>query len=119
MGDGNLYSSKLDIQHTQCRTCHGTLAELPQTITLNDPNDVEIRWALLNGHYSLQVGDTVLAISSKEKLGAIKWVDGKYVETLKVSGQTMTIPLVMGSACKQKPDQQASSYCHECHAVQR
>ena len=119
MGDGNLYSNKLDIQHTQCKTCHGTLTELPQTLTLNDPNDVELRRALLNGHYSLQVGDTVVAISSEEKFGAIKVVDGKYMETLKVSGQSLTIPLVMGSACKQKPDQQASSDCHACHAVQR
>ena len=119
MGDGNLYSSKFDIQHTQCKTCHGTLTELPQTLTINDPNDVELRRAQLNAHYSLQVGDTVVAISSEEKFGAIKFVDGKYVETLKVSGQTMTIPLVMGSACKQKPDQQTSNDCHACHAVQR
>ena len=92
------------------------MTELSQTLTISDPNDVEIRRALLNGHYSSQVGDTVVAISSEEKFGAIKFVDGKYVETLKVSGQTMTIPLVIGSACKQKPDQQTSS---DCHAVSR
>jgi hypothetical protein len=47
---------------------------------------------------------TFSPISPEEKFGAIKLVDGKDVETLKVSGQTMTIPLVMGSTCKQKPD---------------
>lgn len=39
MGDGDLYSSKFDIQYTQCQTCHGTLDELPRTIKLTNPND--------------------------------------------------------------------------------
>ena len=30
MGDGNLYSSKFDIQYIQCKTCHGTPTELPR-----------------------------------------------------------------------------------------
>lgn len=119
MGDGGLYSSKLDIQHTQCQTCHGTLTELPQTMTITDPNDAELRRALLNGNYSLQVGDTVVAISADEKFGAIKLVNGQYIETLKVSGQQLVVPLVMGSLCLQRPDQQSSNDCHECHAVQR
>jgi hypothetical protein len=119
MGDGKLYSSKLDIQHTQCKACHGTLTELPQTMTIADPNDVELRRALLNGNYSLQVGDKVIAVSAAEKFGAIKVIDGKYIETMKVSGKQLTIPLVKGSLCKQRPDQQSSNYCHECHAVQR
>ncbi len=119
MGDGQLYSSKLDIQDTQCKTCHGTLTELPQTTTINDPNDVELRRALLNGNYSLQVGATVVAISRDEKFGAIKVINSQYIETLKVSGQQLVVPLVMGSLCKQRSDQQSSNYCHECHAVQR
>jgi hypothetical protein len=119
MGDGNLYSSKFDIQYTQCKTCHGTLTELPQTAKITDPNDIELRRALLNGNYSLQVGDTVITTGRGDKLGAIKYVDGKFVETLKVSGQQLTIPLVLGSACKQRPDQQESRYCHECHSFQR
>lgn len=119
MGDGNLYSSKFDIQYIQCKTCHGTLTEPPKTTVITDPNDVELRRARLNGHYSLQVGDTVVLTERGEKLGAIRLVDGKFVETLKISGQTYQVPLVMGSACQQKPDQQASRYCHECHAVER
>ncbi len=119
MGDGDLYSSKFDIQYIQCKTCHGTLTELPQTAAITDPNDVELRRAQLNGNYRLQVGDTVLLTSRGEKLGAIKSVNGKLIQTLKVSGQQIEIPLVKGSTCLQKPDQQASQYCHECHSVQR
>lgn len=119
MGDGQLYSSKLDVQDTQCKTCHGTLTELPPTTTITDPNDVELRRADLNGKYSLYVGDTVVAINNDEKLGAIQVINGQYIETLKISGQQLVIPLATGSLCKQRPDQQTSNYCHECHAVQR
>jgi hypothetical protein len=119
MGDGDLYSSKFDIQYMQCQTCHGTLTELPETATITDPNDIELRRARLNGNYSLQVGDTVLLTARGEKFGSIKFVYGKFVQTLKVSGKQYEIPLVKGSACQQKPDQQASKYCHECHSYQR
>ncbi|CAG0935267.1 hypothetical protein TFLX_04099 [Thermoflexales bacterium] len=119
MGDGDLYSSKLDIQYVQCQTCHGTLTELPETITLTDPNDVEFRRARLNGNYSLQMGDTVLLTERGEKFGSIKLVEGRLRQTLKVSGEPYEIPLVKDSACLQKPNEQASHYCHECHAYQR
>ena len=119
MGNGQLYSSKFDIQYIQCKTCHGTLTDLPQTAQVTDSNDVELRRARLNGNYALQVGDTVLLTARGEKMGAIKFVNGKFIQTLKVSGQQYAVPLVMGSACKQKPDQQASKYCHECHSYKR
>ena len=118
-GDGDLYGSKFDIQYTRCKTCHGTLDDLPRTIKLTNPNDVEFRRAQLNGNYSLQVGDTVLLTERNEKFGSIKLVDGKYLQTLKVSGEVYEIPLVKGTACLQQPDQQESRYCHECHAVER
>ena len=119
MGDGDLYSSKFDIQYVRCKTCHGTLTELPKTASITDPNDIEFRRATLNGNYTLQVGDVVLLTERSEKFGAIKLVDGKFIQTLKVSGRQYEIPLVKGSACKQKPDEQASQDCHECHAVKR
>jgi hypothetical protein len=119
MGDGDLYSSKLDIQYIQCKTCHGTLTDPPQTAQIDDPNDIEMRRASLNGKYALQAGDTVLLTERGEKLGAVKYAGDKFVQTLKVSGQTYEIPFVLGTACKQKPDEQQSRYCHECHAYAR
>ena len=120
MGDGDLYSNQSDIQYVQCKTCHGTLTEAPQTATITDPNDVALRRAQLNGHYSLNVGDTVLVTDRDEKLGSIHLEqDGKIVQTLKVSGQQLEVPLVIGTACKQRPDEQTSHYCHECHAYNR
>ena len=88
-------------------------------MTITDSNDIELRRAELNGNYSVQVGDTVIAISADEKFGAIKLVNGQYIETLKVSGQQLRVPLVKGSSCQQRPDQQTSNYCHDCHSVQR
>jgi hypothetical protein len=120
MGDGDLYSRKLDIQYIQCKTCHGTLAEPPLTATLVDPSDIGFRRAQLNGHYTLSVGDTVLATEHGEKFGAIRLTqEGTLVQTLKVSGQQLEIPLVMGTACQQKPDEQESRFCHECHTYAR
>ncbi len=119
MGDGDLYSSKFDIQYIQCKTCHGTLSDPPLTAVIAAEDDVELRRARLNGHYAVQVGDTVLLTERGEKLGAVKVVAGKFVQTLKVSGEQMEVPLVMGTACQQKPDEQESRYCHECHAYDR
>jgi hypothetical protein len=119
MGDGDLYSSKFDIQYMRCKTCHGTLTELPQTTPITDTSDIELRRARLNGNYDLQVGDTVLLTERGEKFGSIKLIDGKLIQTLKVNSQRYEIPPVQGSACLQKLDQQESKYCHECHSVQR
>jgi hypothetical protein len=119
MGDGDLHSSQGDIQYIQCKICHGTLSEPPMTAVISDQDDVELRRARLNGHYTLAVGDTVVLTERGEKLGAVRFVDGKFVQTLKVSGETREVPLVMGSACQQKPEEQASQYCHECHAYER
>ena len=48
MGDGSLYSSESAIQYVQCKTCHGTSTDLPETRTLTDPNDIAFRLAQLN-----------------------------------------------------------------------
>ncbi len=37
MSDGQIHGSKKDIQYVRCRTCHGTLTELPKTQTISDP----------------------------------------------------------------------------------
>ena len=119
MGDSDVYSSKFDIQYIRCKTCHGTLTEPPATATITDPNDIELRRAQLNGHYALQVGDAVLLTERGEKMGSIQFIDGTFIQTLKVGGQVYAIPLVMGTACQQQSDRQESRYCHECHAYDR
>jgi NAD-dependent DNA ligase len=65
---------------------------LPQTATIIDPNDVGCR-AQLNGNYHLQVGDTVL-LTSRGEVWPVKSINGKLIQTLKVSGQQYEIPLV-------------------------
>jgi Cytochrome c554 and c-prime len=119
MGDGDLHSSKSEVQYVQCRTCHGTLTEAPPVATIDDPNDVALRRAFVNGKVTLQVGDAVVVTDRGEKLWNVQYVAGRYVLTSKVTGEQYVVPLVMGSGCTQNPSQQESRYCHECHSVDR
>lgn len=120
MGDGNLYSNQKEIQYIQCRTCHGTLEELPRTHTITDPNDLALRMAFLNPVADLKVGDTILISERGEPLWNTRVLgDSTYELTGKATGQTLPFRPVKGSACLQKLDEQESRYCHACHAVER
>ena len=120
MGDDSLYSSKLDIQYIQCKTCHGTPTELPQTRTLTDPNDLAFRLALLNPVVDLKLGDTILVTQKDEPLWNTRVLpDGTYQLVGKASGQAFPFKPVMGSACTQNGTDQTSAYCHTCHSVTR
>lgn len=119
MGDGNIYSQKKEIQYIQCRTCHGTLDELPITAIIKNPDDLALRQAFLNPVVDLLVGDTILVTAKGERLWNIRpLADGSYEMIGKVSRQKLIFNPVKGSGCQQKLDQQESRYCHECHAVQ-
>lgn len=120
MGDGDLHSNQKDIQYVQCKTCHGTLTELPLTKTLTDPNDVAFRMAFLNPVVDLKLGDTILVTEQGEPLWNTRVLpDGTYEMIGKATKQKFNFRPVMGTACEQKPDEQESQYCHECHAVER
>jgi hypothetical protein len=120
MGDGDIHSSKKEIQYIQCRTCHGTPTEPPRTTTLADPFDIALRQSQLNPVVALKVGDTVLATESGEPLWNTRLLpDGSYELVGKVTGERFRFRPVRGSGCTQNPAQQGSQYCHECHSVQR
>ena len=128
MGDGSLYSNKKQIQYVQCRTCHGTLTELPLTRTLTDPNDLAFRMALLNPVVDLKLGDTILVTDpltgSGQARGELLWntkvlPDGTYQLIGKATGQVFRFKPVMGSGCTQDLNDQSSASCHKCHSVQR
>ena len=120
MGDGDLHSNQKDIQYVQCKTCHGTLTELPLTKTLTDPNDVAFRMAFLNPVVDLKLGDTILVTEQGEPLWNTRVLpDGTYEIIGKATKQKFNFRPVMGTACEQNPDEQQSQYCHECHAVER
>jgi hypothetical protein len=120
MGDGSLYSNKLDIQYIQCKTCHGTLIALPQTRTLTDPNDLVFRLAQLNPVVNLQLGDTILVTEKSEPLWNTRVMpDGTYELVGEATGQLFGFKPVMGSGCQQDPNDQSSAACHQCHSVQR
>ena len=100
MGDGQIHGSKKDIQYVQCRTCHGTPAELPLTITISDPNDPALRMAFLNPVIDLKVGDTILVTDKGEPLWNIRLLpDGNYELIGKATRQRFIFRPVMGSAC--------------------
>jgi len=120
MGDGSLYRQETDIQYIQCKTCHGTLADLPQTKTMTDPNDLAFRLAQLNPVVDLKLGDTILVTSKEEPLWNTRLLsDGTYELFDKAAGAQYTIPLVKGSGCQQDPSRQDSASCHLCHSVRR
>jgi len=120
MGNGHIAGQIADSQVTECRTCLGTLSELPRTAPITDPDERAMRQARLNGRETPYVGDRVVVTSRGEKLWAVREVaPGRFAETLKVSGEVLEVPLVYGTACQQQPDQQASRYCHTCHAYPR
>jgi hypothetical protein len=120
MGDGSLYSSKLEVEYIQCKTCHGTLTELPQARTLTDPNDLAFKLATLNPVVDVKLGDTILVTDKGEPIWNSRVLsDGTYQMVGKVTGQAFTFRPVKGTACKQDPAEQSASACHECHTVQR
>lgn len=120
MGDGDLHNNQREIQYIQCKTCHGTLDELPKTHTLEDPNDLAFNLAFLNPVIELKFGDQLLSTDKGETLwNTRKLEEGRYELFGKATGKRFTFKVVKGSACLQKPDEQESRYCHECHAVER
>jgi hypothetical protein len=120
MGDGSLYSSKFDIQYTRCKTCHGTLTELPQIRILTDPDDIAFRLASLNPVVTLQPGDGLLVTEKGEPLWNTRLLtDGTYELIGKSTGKVFKFKPVMGSGCEQDPQEQGSAACHKCHSVQR
>ncbi len=92
---------------------------MPLLTTIDDPKHPAIISADLNPNYSVAVGDTVIATTRGETFGWVKWDGERLMETGKVNGRLYEVPLVMGSSCQQKPDEQESHYCHECHAYER
>jgi len=120
MGDGDIHSSKKEIQYLQCKTCHGIPTELPRTMSLMDPEDIAFRLAQTNPVLELELGDTVLVTEQGEPLWNTRVLpDGTYELVGKATGQRFLFRPVMGSECTQDPTQQSSQYCHECHSIQR
>ena len=120
MGNGDLHSNKKEIQYVQCKTCHGTLTELPLTKKLTDPNDIAFKLDFLNPVLDLKIGDTILVTEKGEPLWNTRVLpDGTYEMIGKATRQKFNFRPVMGTACKQKPDEQGSQYCHKCHSVEK
>jgi hypothetical protein len=120
MGDGDIHSSKKEIQYIQCKTCHGTPTELPLTKTLSDPNDIAFRLVFLNPVVDLKIGDTILVTEKGEPLWNTRVLpDGTYELTGKATRERFTFKPVMGSHCTQNGNDQSSAYCHQCHNIER
>lgn len=120
MGDGDIHANKKSIEYVRCKTCHGTPTELPLTETLTDPNDIAFRMARLNPVVDLQLGDTIIVTKQGEPLwNTHVLLDGTYELIGKATQQYFTFRPVMGSGCTQNGQDQNSSYCHKCHAVEK
>jgi hypothetical protein len=119
MGDGVLHNNRTEAQYVQCSSCHGTLDAPPPQAVVQE-NDLALRYSRLNPNVDdLQVGATILITQRGEPIWNVHQEGKQWVLTGKATGIRYTVPLVTGSKCQQKPDQQASRYCHECHTYQR
>lgn len=120
MGDGYIYGRMKDIQYVQCRTCHGTLQEAPATRRIRDSDDFALYKAFLNPVIDLKIGDTIAVTAKGEDLWTVRQLqDGRFELFSKAGGRRYIVPLVMGSACRQRADAQDSASCHACHSVER
>lgn len=130
MGDGDLHPDEASFQYVQCKTCHGTLNELPLTKTLTDPDDLAFKLAFLNPVLDLHLGDTIIITEQGEPLWNIRQLPSPAGERPGVGGVTFemvgkatkqhfTFRSVLGTACQQNPAEQESQSCHKCHAVER
>ncbi|MCC7446454.1 MAG: hypothetical protein IT324_03510 [Anaerolineae bacterium] len=120
MGDGVLHNNRSETRFMECQSCHGTQDKLPTEMTIQDESDPAIRLSRLNPRVDdLKVGATILTTQRGEQLWHVHQENGQWILTSKATGITYTVPLVKGSQCQQKPDQQESHYCHECHAYNR
>jgi hypothetical protein len=118
MGDGHPYGTLHAAQYIQCRTCHGTLTDLPLTATITRPDDLALRLAALNPAIRLQTGDTIIITERGEPLwNTRQQPDGSFEIIGKVTGQHQRLPVVRGSACQQNPAQQEAADCHACHST--
>jgi len=120
MGDGDIHANQASIEYVQCKTCHGTLDELPLTKTLTDPNDIAFTLAFLNPVMDLKLGNTIIVTEKGEPFWNTRLLlDGTFEMVGKATKQYFTFRPVMGTACEQNPREQESQYCHECHAVEK
>ncbi len=120
MGDGYLYNDQKEQQYVQCKTCHGTLDEPPVTRTIRNEADLALRLAYLNPAVPLKIGDTIVVTEKGEPMWNLRQLaDGSFEMVTKVTHVRYPVPLVLGSACTQKTEEQESRYCHACHAVER
>ena len=120
MGDSDIHAAQANIQYVRCKTCHGTLTELPLMRTLTDPLDITFQLAFLNPVIDLKPGDTILVTGQGEPLWNTRVLpDGTYELIGKATRQRFLFYPVMGSGCEQDPAEQESRYCHACHAVER
>jgi len=76
--------------------------------------------AHLNPVVDLNVGDKVVMTSQGEALWNVtQQADGTFVMVGKATQMRYDVPLVKDSGCEQDPNEQQSSACHACHAVER
>jgi len=118
MGDGELYTSQHEAVHIQCRDCHGTKDQLPQTKKLENPEDLALQMQkqVTNSKFpTLKMGDEILVTSLGEDLPFLRHVGDAWIQSSRVTGKTFKIPLVLGSKCEQNPKEQGADSCHKCH----
>ena len=102
----------------QCLDCHGTKEKLPLTKKIENPNDLAVLMQMqsTNPNFpALQIGDEILLTANGEELPFLRHSGDNWIQSSRVTGKAIKIPLVIGSDCEQSVDEQGADSCHRCH----
>jgi len=114
MGDGDIYGHKSDAVEIECRTCHGTTEEKPHSSPAAKDSPV-LLLAEANDNLDNRADELYVVSKRGNLLDNVKRVNNDYILIGKVTGQRWTVPIIYGSRCEQKPDEQQPPHCWECH----
>ncbi|MDA8442157.1 MAG: hypothetical protein M0Z55_07255 [Peptococcaceae bacterium] len=116
MGDGHMYTSEYAAVHIQCQDCHGTINSLPLSKKVRSTSDLAFEEGIANPNFpALVVGDTIGLTHQGEELPYVRQKGQTRYIVSRITGTKYTIPMVKGSACRQKLTEQGADACHACH----
>ncbi|HZW81905.1 MAG TPA: hypothetical protein VFF14_00605, partial [Candidatus Deferrimicrobium sp.] len=118
MGDGHQYLSEYDAVHIQCQDCHGNKEALPMTKVVNDPKDLAFDEKITNPVFpELNLGQQIVVTRKGEELPFVRHQENNWYLVSRITGKSVTIPVVKGSPCQQNVNEQNADACHKCHST--
>jgi len=117
MGDGNIYSKKIEQVEIRCQDCHGEYNEGIKTAKVTKPNDRVVRLSVVSPNYKNKVGDEMILTSRGNKYTNAKIIDGEPTLISKFDGREHKISVITGrKGAHSIPQHQERMECFSCHS---